>query len=59
MINFKEELKKYEPVLEVKDLEQEITECHVKDMMEILTQLSGERGQGSNASKNNKDSKGL
>ena len=40
MINFDEEIKKYEPVLEVDDLQDGVGGNDVKDIMELLQYLS-------------------
>lgn len=40
MIDFNEELKKYKPVLEVDDLEENVMGNDMEDIIEILKQLS-------------------
>ncbi|MCL2620983.1 MAG: hypothetical protein FWD97_08645 [Defluviitaleaceae bacterium] len=47
MIDFQKELKKYQPVLEVDKLPEEIAEGDTKDMMELLQYLfAKEQGKG-------------
>jgi len=44
MINFQEELKKYKPVLEIEELEEDSVNSDIKDMIELLQQLTGSLG---------------
>lgn len=47
MIDFQKELKKYEPILEVDQLPEDITQGDTKDMMELLQYLfDKEQGKG-------------
>ena len=41
MIDFKEELKKFKPVLEIEDLDDEVSGGDIRDMMELLQNLAG------------------
>lgn len=43
MIDFKKEILKYKPVLEVDDIENSINSDEIKDMMDILKQLSSQK----------------
>lgn len=43
MINFKEELGKYQPVLELDNIEDAIHSGEVQDMLDILQHLSHEK----------------
>jgi len=40
MIDFYAELKKFKPVLEVEELQEEVSGADVKDMLELLQHLS-------------------
>lgn len=40
MINFKDEIKKYEPILEVGDIEDSIRSTELKDIMDMLYYIS-------------------
>ena len=39
MIDFEKELKKYEPVVEIEELDDDIAEADAKDVMELLQYL--------------------
>ena len=40
MINFKEELKKYEPILEISEVEESIRKSEVTDMFDLLRTIA-------------------
>lgn len=40
MINFKDEIKKYEPILEVDDIEDAVHGNELKDLLDILQHIS-------------------
>jgi len=42
MIDFRKEILKYKPVMEVDDIENSINSDEIKDMMDILKQLSNQ-----------------
>ncbi len=42
MINFKDEIKKYEPILELNDIEDSIHSTDMKDIMDMLSYISRE-----------------
>jgi len=43
MIDFKREIQRYKPVMEVDDIENSINSDEIKDMIDILTQLSNQK----------------
>ncbi len=43
MIDFKREIQRYKPVMEVDDIESSINSDEIKDMIDILTQLSNQK----------------
>ncbi len=43
MIDFKKEIQKYKPIMEVDDIENSINSDETKDMMDILKQLLEQR----------------
>ena len=43
MIDLKEELKKYEPILEVDNIEQSIKSEEIKDVMDLLQYISQDK----------------
>ncbi len=43
MIDFKREIQKYKPIMEVDDIENSINSDETKDMMDILKQLLEQR----------------
>jgi len=43
MIEFKKELKKYEPVLEIEDIEEDVADDGTQDILELLQYLAKER----------------
>lgn len=45
MINFDEELKKFQPSLEVEDIEDEIKGLNVNDLTDIMRELLKERDE--------------
>ncbi len=47
MLDFKKEILKYKPILEVEEIESSINSDEIKDMMDILKQFSGQK-QGTN-----------
>ena len=47
MINFKDELKKYEPILELNDIEDSIRSTDMKDIMDMLDYISRESSASS------------
>jgi len=40
MINFKEEIKKYEPILEISEIEDSIHSTELKDIMDMLNHIT-------------------
>ena len=40
MINFKEELSKYKPILEIDEVEESLQNDELKDMMDLLGKLT-------------------
>ena len=50
MIDFKNEIKKYEPILEVGDIEQSINTTDLKDIMDMLNYISKNREETKYAS---------
>lgn len=42
MINFKEEINKYEPILEISEIEDSINSTELKDIMDILNHIVNE-----------------
>lgn len=52
MINFKEELLKYHPILEIDNIENAIHSSETKDMLDILTHISKIRTAETNDTKN-------
>ena len=55
MINFKEEIKKYEPILEISEIEDSIHSTELKDIMDMLNHIAKEANSGKNGSKSNFD----
>ena len=47
MINFKEEIKKYEPILEISEIEESIHSTELKDIMDMLNHISKESAKQS------------
>ncbi len=48
MLDFKKEILKYKPILEVEDVESSINSDEIKDMMDILKQLSNQKQDTNN-----------
>ncbi|NLL70067.1 MAG: hypothetical protein GX238_02925 [Epulopiscium sp.] len=48
MIDFKEELKKYKPCLEVEDLESDIRSDEIQDLLDILQSIVKKQNQNNN-----------
>ena len=48
MLDFKKEIQKYKPILEVEDVENSINSDEIKDMMDILKQLSNQKQDTNN-----------
>ena len=48
MIDFKKEILKYKPVMEVGEIENSINSNEIKDMMDILKQLSNQNKNTNN-----------
>ena len=48
MLDFKKEIQKYKPILEVEDVENSINSDEIKDMMDILKQLSNQNQDTNN-----------
>ena len=44
-MDFKKELKRYGPILEIENLEDDVAECDAKDIMEMLAHLTEARGE--------------
>ncbi|MCL2574881.1 MAG: hypothetical protein FWE33_00470 [Defluviitaleaceae bacterium] len=45
MIDFKSELKKFKPVLEVDNIEEDVVDCDAKDVMELLQYLFAQKNE--------------
>ena len=45
MINFKEEIKKYELILEISEIEDSIHSTELKDIMDMLNHIAKETGK--------------
>jgi len=43
MINFKDEIKKYEQILELKDIEDSVHSVEMKDIMDMLDYIARDR----------------
>jgi len=48
MLDFKKEILKYKPILEVEDIENSINSDEIKDMMDILKQFSNQKQDSNN-----------
>ena len=48
MLDFKKEIQKYKTILEVEDVENSINSDEIKDMMDILKQLSNQKQDTNN-----------
>ena len=50
MIDFNDEIKKYEPILEVGNIEESIHSTDLKDMMDMLSYISKNKAETNRAS---------